>query len=162
MIRVYWQLYRRRKVFQLSSLFLPSQTFDPRTANFSFFVHEQFFIYFIYNAPSLGHPTLTFINPQAPQVQSQAPKSWQKYQLIKMSHFPCPKKKSADSRQTKETENKPTPATTTTKTTAKPTINIKSKNVCYRRSSTWKILRDFWKKNIAKILNSFLELLHTK
>lgn len=121
-----------QKKESLSAFFSLSPFTDlwPAHSQFQLFLHEQFFTYFIYNAPSLWHPTLTFINPQAPQVQSQAPKSWQKYQLIKMSHFPCPKKKSADSRQTKETENKPTPTRTTTKTTAKPTINIKSKNVC--------------------------------
>lgn len=96
MERVDWLLskwlIRRRKVFTLSafSLYL-HRPLTPRTANFSFsFTNNSSFISF--TMPSLWHPTLTFINPQAPQVQSQAPKSWQKYQLIKMSHFPCPKK----------------------------------------------------------------------
>lgn len=71
------------------------------------------------------HPTLTFINPQAPQVQSQAdPKSWQKYQLIKMSHFPCPKKNLLTGDKPKKPKTNQ-PAITAT---AEPAINIKSKN----------------------------------
>lgn len=75
-----------------------------------------------------------------------------------MSHFPCPKKKSADSRQTKETKNKPTPTSAATTTTrAKPTINIKSKNVCTDEARLGRY-PDILKVDAATILNISLEL----